>query len=366
MKSLYTESNISWFILLCLFRILLTHAMEENKTKINTYSVNQLQNDFIGLRKKPQKYVEFQLDAEKTEHPDASGLYELLPYYQKINPLGEISNYAIQWCDFEKQWQLIKVNPLGDLRRLELEETHIATLLEGDQFSRPTHADIIAYTTYDEMKSVVKTVGEINKELKVKIIKMEEGIASAQEKYEKLEEKLIAERIEQKQKCKAYVLEQNQKSKRLLEQNQKFKVYALDQKHITEKVNEQIKMKTVEYEKILEEIVKLTSKLKKKEIQIETQNVQIEKQNEENRALEYQKGYLSYKLSDASEFKEKFLSLGKKKNPLPKTEIAIWKDETPKNPVSLLSNFDCFVYFCLFAIFLELGAMVCILFQKRH
>jgi len=217
------------------------------------------------------------------------------------------------------------------------------------------------------MKSVVKTVGEINKELKVTIIKMEEEIASAQEKYEKLEEKLITERIEQKQKCKAYVLEQNQKSKVLLEQNQKFKVYALDQKYIIEKVNEQKKMKTVEYEKILEEIEKLTSKLKEKEIQIETQNVQIEKQNEENRALEYQKGDLSYKLSDASEFKQKFLSLGKKRNPLPKTEIAIiWKDETPKNPVSLLSTFDCFVYFCIFVISLELGAMVCILFQKSH
>ena len=80
-----------------------------------------------------------------TMYPDAGGLYELLPYYQKINPLGEKASYAIQWCDFERKWQLIKINPLGDLRRLDVEETNIATLLEGDQFSQPTDADIKAY-----------------------------------------------------------------------------------------------------------------------------------------------------------------------------------------------------------------------------
>merc|ERR1712034_97370 len=98
---------------------------------------------------------------------DAGGLYELLPYYQK-------TNYAIQWCDFEKKWQLIKVNPLGDLPRLNVEQTTIATLLEGDQFSRPTNADIKAYTTYEQMKKNIKTLGKTNKELKLKIMKMEE------------------------------------------------------------------------------------------------------------------------------------------------------------------------------------------------
>merc|ERR1712034_240107 len=155
---------------------------EENKTKIKSYSVNQLQNDFIGLKKNPQKYVEFQLNGENTTHPDAGGLYELLPYYQKINPLGEKANYAIQWCDFENKWQLIKVNPLGDLPRLDVEQTTIATLLEGDQFSKPTDADIKAYTTYEQMKSAVKTVGEKNKELKIKIVETEKEISRVQTK----------------------------------------------------------------------------------------------------------------------------------------------------------------------------------------
>jgi len=63
--------------------------MEENKHETKIYSLKQLQNDFIGLWKNPQKYVEFQLNAQQTSRPDAGGLYELLPYYQKINPLGE-------------------------------------------------------------------------------------------------------------------------------------------------------------------------------------------------------------------------------------------------------------------------------------
>jgi len=195
------KSNISWFMLLYLFTILLTYSMEENKTKINSYSVNQLQNDFIGLKKNPQKYVEFQLNADNTANPDAGGLYELLPYYQKINPLGEKANFAIQWCDFENKWQLIKVNPLGGLPRLDVEQTTIATLLEGDQFSRPTNADMKAFITYENMKSVVKAVGENNKALKIKIIEMEkeivhiktkadEEIASAREANKNLEETL--------------------------------------------------------------------------------------------------------------------------------------------------------------------------------
>jgi hypothetical protein len=294
MKSLF-KSNISWFMLLYLSGILLTNAMEENKTKIKSYSVNQLQNDFIGLKKNPQKYVEFQLNGENTTHPDAGGLYELLPYYQKINPLGEKANYAIQWCDFENKWQLIKVNPLGDLPRLDVEQTTIATLLEGDQFSRPTNADIKAYTIYEQMKSAVKTVGEKNKELKIKIVETEKEISRVQTKA-KNEIASTLEKYETKS----------------IEQNQKFKAYA-------EKANELNEMKNKEYEKALKEIEELKLNLKEKQIQ-------IEKQNQEKRALECQKGDLAYKLSDASEFKQKFLSLEKETKPL-KAQIKEWDEK---------------------------------------
>jgi len=299
MKPLF-KSNLSWFMLLYLLKILLTNAMDENKPKINIYSVNQLQNDFIGLKKNPQKFVEFQLNAEKTAHPDAGGLYELLPYYQKINPLGEKANYAIQWCDFERKYQLIKINPLGDLRRLDVEETNIATLLEGDQFSRPINADIKSYTTYEQMKLVVKTVGEKNKELKIKIMEMEETIVllqsktndeitSARETNKKLEETLI----------------------KIKEQNKKLKAYALEQNNIVNKANEQNQIQVEENQiqaqenqKMIINLDNLTSNLKEKEIQ-------ITKKNEEKLALEYQKGDLSYKLSDAKEYKHKFLNLEK-------------------------------------------------------
>jgi len=303
MKSSF-KSKISWFILLSLFGFSLPYAMEENQIKINIYSVNQLQNDFIALKKNPQKYVKFHLNAEKTIYSDAGGLYELLPYYQKINPLGEKVNYKIQWCDFEKQFQLIKVNPLGDLPRLNVEQTTIATLLEGDQFSRPTNADIRAYTTYEQMKENIKKLGKTNKELKLKIMETEEEsfrtkttandeIASLQKTNEKLKEILT----------------------KIKEQNKKFKVYALEQNNIAKKESEQNKIQAEENLKILNELENLTSNLKEKEIQ-------IEKKNEENRALEYQKGDLSYKLNHAIENEQILMSLAKEVDPL-KAEIKL-------------------------------------------
>jgi len=278
--------------------------MKENQIKINIYSVNQLQNDFIALKKNPQKYVKFHLNAEKTIYSDAGGLYELLPYYQKINPLGEKVNYKIQWCDFEKQFQLIKVNPLGDLPRLNVEQTTIATLLEGDQFSRPTNADIRAYTTYEQMKENIKKLGKTNKELKLKIMETEEEsfrtkttandeIASLQKTNEKLKEILT----------------------KIKEQNKKFKVYALEQNNIAKKETEQNKIQAEENLKIANELKNLKSNLKDKEIQ-------IEKTNEEKRALEYQKGDLSYKLNYAKENEQTLMSLAKEVEPL-KAEIKI-------------------------------------------
>jgi len=57
-------------------------------------------------------------------------------------------------------------------------------------------------------------------------------------------------------------------------------------------------------------------------LDLKEKQTEIEKQNKENRALEYQKGDLSYKLSDASEFKQKFLNLEKETYPL-KVKITV-------------------------------------------
>jgi RNA-splicing ligase RtcB len=103
------------------------------------------------------------------------------------------------------------------------------------------------------MKSVVKTVGEVNKELKNKIIEVEKEIISVREANKNLEERLTKSR-EQNKKCKAYILEQNQKNNS----------YALEQQSITEKANELYKMKTKEHETSLEEIVELKLNLKEK------------------------------------------------------------------------------------------------------
>merc|ERR1712034_141782 len=114
-----------------------------------------------------------------------------------------------------------------------------------------TNADIKAYTTYEQMKSVVKTVGEKNKKLKIKIMEMEETIVRLQSK-----------------------------------------------------INDEITSAREENQKMHEDLENLTSNLKEKEIQ-------ITKKNEEKLALEYQKGDLAYKLSHAKEYEHKFLSLEK-------------------------------------------------------
>merc|ERR1712034_260436 len=121
----------------------------------------------------------------------------------------------------------------------------------------------------------------------------EKEIAFVREANDKLEETLTKIK-EQNKKCKAYALEQNQKCK----------AFVLERKNMTQKANELNKMKTKQHETALEEIQVLNLNLQKK-------TIQIEKQNEEKRALEYQKGDLAYKLSDAFEFKQKFLSLEK-------------------------------------------------------
>jgi len=270
MKSLF-QSNISWLMFLYIFTGLLTYAMEENKTGVDhNYTVNKLQHNFTKLMKNPQKYVEFYLNTDDTlknsDYADsnAGGLYKLLPYYQKINILDEKENYAIKWCQYKKKYQLVKVNPFGD-PPFNAKQTNIptsfdaepiATFLQGDQFSRLTNADIKAYTTYEQMKLVVKMLSEENKQLKIHI-----G-----------------------------------------EKKTKFNAYDLEKKEIIDNANKLIETKTEENERLVEEVEKLKSNLKEKE--------------KENKDLEKQKGGLEYKLSQEKEFEKKFLILEKETKPL--------------------------------------------------
>jgi len=282
MKSVF-KSNISWFILLFLFGILLPHAMEkETNPPTQIYSLKELQNDFIGLWKNPQKYVEFQLNAEGTSQPDAGGLYELRPYYEKVNALGEKTNYAIQWCAFETKWKLVEANQIGLFPSLDNELSTIATLLEGEQFSRPTKADIKAYTTYEQMKSTVNTVGIKNKELKIKIIKIENELFQAHAENEKQ---------------KKFVREKNEAFKIL-------KVYVQKANKINQSKTEQYTKTFEEYQENLKEMEFLKLNLNEKEIQILNNNESIS-------ALNKQNGCLSYQLSMIQERDQQFKSLQK-------------------------------------------------------
>jgi len=277
-----SKSNISWFILFSLFGILLPYATEETKHATQTYSMKELQNDFIGLWKNPQKYVEFQLNAEDTSQPDAGGLYELRPYYQKINALGEKTNYAIQWCAFENKWQLVEANQIGLIPSLDNELSTIATLLEGDHFSRPTKADIKAYTTYEQMKSAVNTVGIKNKELKIKIIEMEIEVSLAHAENEKLKTSIRG-------KIEAFEI---------------LKVYTQKANEVNESKTEQYKKTFEEYQQNLEEMELLKLNLNKKEIQILNNNESIV-------ALQKLSGCQSYQLSMVEEHEQQFKRLQK-------------------------------------------------------
>jgi len=292
MKSVF-KSNISWFILLSIFFILLPYAMEENKHETKIYSLKQLQNDFIGLWKNPQKYVEFQLNAQQTSRPDAGGLYELLPYYQKINPLGEKTNYAIQYCAFDNKWELVEANQIGLFPSLDNELSTIATLLEGDQFSRPTKTDIKAYTTYEQMKSVVNTVGVKNKELQMKINEMENEIALVHAQNEKLKT-FVQEKNEKFKKFKIYTESQTEQYKKTLEEyQQNFEKMELQNSHLKEKDQQN-----------LEKIELLKSNLKEKEIQMNNKNESV-------CALRKEIGCLSYQLSMIEDREQKYKSIEK-------------------------------------------------------
>jgi hypothetical protein len=52
-----------------------------------------MKSDFAALVKSPEKYVEFIV--EDKHYPNANGLYELRPFYQKINLPDQQPNYII-------------------------------------------------------------------------------------------------------------------------------------------------------------------------------------------------------------------------------------------------------------------------------
>merc|ERR1711964_57669 len=130
-------------------------------------------------------------------HKEATGFYELRPYYQKMGPLNEKANYAIQWCTYRKEWQLIKINPLGDFP-LNDKKTNIAPLLKGEKFSQPTNVDIKAYNTFENLKSVVKTFQNDNNELNQKIFQLQLENARLNEEKNLAKEKMISSRKENK------------------------------------------------------------------------------------------------------------------------------------------------------------------------
>jgi len=143
------------------------------------------------------------------------------------------------------------------------------------------------------MKSAVKTVGENNQELKIKIIEMEKEITLLQTENEKF--KALA-----KQKVNSIREKNTQLSEELIksiEQNEKCKSDALEQKKLS-------KMKNEEHKKTFEEMELLKTKLKEKEVQINNKNISIN-------ALEKQIGGLSFDLNWAREFQQKVKSMEK-------------------------------------------------------
>jgi len=233
----------------------------------------------MTLRKNPQKYVTFELNNKL--FPEATGFYELLPYYQKLKVLDtEKTDFAIQYSPYEKQWQLIK-NPFGDPFSQNLDPTTVATLLIDEKISEP--CDIKAYATLQNLKSKVEKRGVQNKDLKIKVAKMENEIHDLKiqnqnfkfqiEKNEGFEKKLI----------------------KSVETNKKLRNHILEQNEIGEKEKKEQK---IEFENSMEEIKILKSNLEEKEILIKKQISQI-------KSLELTKGDLSYKLELTKEFEKK-------------------------------------------------------------
>jgi hypothetical protein len=158
----------------------------------------------------------------------------------------------------------------------------IATLLEGDHFSRPTKADIKAYTTYEQMKSAVNTVGIKNKELKIKIIEMENEVSLAHAENEKLKTSLRG-------KIEAF---------RIL------KVY-------TQKANEANELKTEQYKKTFEEYQQNLQEMELLKLNLNKKEIQILNNNESIVALQKLNGCQSYQLSMVEEHEQQFKRLQK-------------------------------------------------------
>jgi hypothetical protein len=290
MNSSTTKSKLFYFILLSIIGILLPFGMEQNDTNTLSLNLKGLQNNFIGLRKNPQKYVKFLLNTDETLHPDAGGLYELLPYYKKVNALGEKTNYVIQWSDFENEWQLIKADPLGMFPRLDqIEETTVATLLTRDQFSNHTKSEIKAYKTLEAIKINTQNLAKQNKELKENLAMLEKELA--EEKITKLnlkeDAKMKIEKLEKENDelhNKFFALEQKNKNL-LVQQNAQSKILKSNAKEIAEYEN---KLSKLNPEKLQFEKKVLQEK-------IDQQTNKIDNLQEEKHKLEYIKNVLQEK-----------------------------------------------------------------------
>jgi len=180
-KNVY-NSKLSWLILIYIFGILLSYAMQE---KI-IHTPENLQSDFEDLANNPEKYVDFDLD--DTLYTDATGFYRLLPYYQKVNTKG--INYLIQWNPLENRWQLMNTEVLDSFQILHRQ-------LEVDEIKR--RKESFSCDTLQNYKFNLMKLKETNTKLQKEVDKTKKELNSANQKYNTLQENLtpIVEKNEQ-------------------------------------------------------------------------------------------------------------------------------------------------------------------------
>jgi len=106
-------SKLSWFLMLLNFVCICTvNSMEED----TNYTAENLKFDFQHLEKNTHQFVEF--DLEDTLYAnDASGFYELLPFYKKVNVQDKM-NIILHWNYVERKWELMKTEMLDSFHVL--------------------------------------------------------------------------------------------------------------------------------------------------------------------------------------------------------------------------------------------------------
>jgi len=332
--------KLSWFFVFFCISYFPTFGMISESTQTlptQRTGLYDLSQDFANVIKTPpQEFIDLKIEIGFLNY-EASGIYKLMPYYQKIlsNGSGALP-HIIQKNPFNGTWEMKKIH---DSKNQEI--IHYFP----KEAENPLR-DAIVVNVFDTLKTEAKKMGKesenLRKEVKLKNVNLEsfkkeiESLktlnAENEEKNRKEFENKLLEKDNQIKDINSKFQKQYKNFK--FEHNRTFEVKQklIEQKHAVEK--KELKKKHENEIQIIQE--PLEQKLLEKENEISNSQIQLTKFQKLNENLEKENGGLKYK---ETIWEEKIHSCHALYNKLDNEFTKLKKKmKTKVNPISLMKT----------------------------